>query len=153
MYRSTISTSLVLSAALAGAACNRDRDKMTPATEVQSQSAQPANTPLTVAGCVKAGDADDTYVLTTARAEGAAEPATYQLVGSQTASLRDHVGRRVEVSGTMQAQQEVASRSTAQSTERPTGTIGKPTVQTRSEVDIKRLSVSSIRPLGDKCDD
>lgn len=154
MHRYTTATSLMLCASLAvaGAACNRG-EKMTPGSEVQTQSAQPAKTPMTVAGCLKAGEAEDTYVLTTERAEGAAEPATYQLVGEQTAGLRDHIGRRVQVQGTMEAQQEIATRSTAKSAEeRPAGTSGTPTVQTRSEVDIKHLSVTSVKPLGDKCE-
>lgn len=158
MQRLTNSTritfaTIALGAAIATGACSRD-EKMTTASESQTQAAQAANTPMTVAGCVKAGDAADTYVLTTARTEGApTDAATYELVGDQVASLRDHIGRRAEVSGTLQAQQEIASRSTAKpADERPTGTSGTPTVQTRTEVEIKRLAVTSVKPLGDKCD-
>ena len=145
---------IAFGAAIATGACSREPEKMTTASDSQTQAAQAASTPMTVAGCVKAGEAADTYVLTTARAEGApTDAATYELVGDQVASLRDHVGRRAEVSGTIQAQQEIASRSTAKpADERAIGTSGTPTVQTRTEIEIKRLAVTSVKPLGDKCD-
>jgi hypothetical protein len=158
MTRQTIATSLMLYTAIAAGACNRG-ETTTTSPEMQTQTAQPAaNVPMTVAGCVKAGEAADTYVLTTARAEGSGDTATYELVGSQTANLEDHIGKRVEVSGTLEAQQEIASRATAKAEpadkggDRATGTSGTPTVQTRTEIDIKRLSVSSIKPLEDKCE-
>jgi hypothetical protein len=158
MHRLTNSTSpifaaIILSAAASGA-CNRQPEKMTTAAESQAQSAKPTNMPMTVAGCVKAGEAPDTFVLTTARAEGApTDAATYELVGDQIAGLRDHIGRRAEISGTVQAQQEIASSSTAKpADERATGTSGTPTVQTRAEIEIKRLSVASVKPLDEKCD-
>jgi hypothetical protein len=139
---------------LAAAGCNRG-PQTTNVAEVQSQTAKPANQPMTVAGCLKAGEAAGTYVLTAARtAGGTGETATYQLVGPQAANLQDHVGRQVEVSGTMQAQQEIASTAPAQPApnERATGTAGTPTVQTRTEVDIRRLSLASVKPLGEKCE-
>jgi hypothetical protein len=142
--------------ALAAGACSRGEETATTRPEVQTQTAQTTNMPMTVAGCVKAGDAADTYVLTTARAEGGGDTATYQLTGEQIASLRDQIGSRVEVSGTVEAQQQIATDATAQARpedrERATGTSGTPTVQTKTEIEIKRLSVTSIKPLGDKCD-
>lgn len=151
--RTTFAT-LILSAVVASGACNREPEKLTTAAESQTQAATPTNMPTTVAGCVKAGEAADTFVLTTARAEGApADAATYELVGDQVAGLRDHIGRRAEVSGTVQARQEIASSSTAKpADERATGTSGTPTVQTRTEIDIKRLSVTSVKRLDEKCD-
>ena len=156
MTRQIIATSLLCTAVAAGA-CNRGQETKTVTPEVQTQTAQKTNMPMTVAGCLKAGDAADTYVLTAARAEGSTDAATYQLVGPQTAGLRDQIGRRVEISGTLEAQQEIASSATAQARpredgERATGTSGTPTVQTKTEIDIKRLSVGSVKPLGDKCD-
>jgi hypothetical protein len=156
MARQTCATSLVLCTVVFASACSRGEETKTVTPEVQTQRSQAGNMPMTIAGCVKAGDAADTYVLTAARAEGSADSATYQLVGAQTANLREQIGRRVEVSGTLEAQQEIAAQATAQAKpkddERPTGTAGTPTVQTKTEIDIKRLSVASIKPLGDKCD-
>ena len=136
------------------AACNRG-PKATTVAEVQSQTAQPTNQPMTVTGCLKAGEAAGTFVVTAARSAGSSsDTATYQLIGEQAANLQEHVGRQVEVSGTMQAHQEIATTATPQppANERATGTSGTPTVQTKTEVDIRRLAVTSIKPLGDKCD-
>ena len=152
MQFKTIAGPMLVCVTIAVGACKPADEKMATATDVQTQSAQPANIPLTVTGCLKAGQADDLLVLTTARTEGSGEAATYHLVGDETAKLREHIGRRVEVNGTVQAQQETASRTTARPEERPTGTSGTPTVQTRTEIEIKRLSVSSATPLDEKCD-
>jgi hypothetical protein len=68
--------------------------------------------------------------------------------------MTDHLGRRVEVNGTVVAQQEIASNASAlpADKERATGTSGTPTVQTKTEIDIKKLTVAAMKPLGDKCD-
>jgi hypothetical protein len=121
---------------------------------VQSQSTLPANSPTTVTGCLKAGDAPASYVITTARTEGGSETATYQLMGNQGANLADHIGQRVEVSGVIRQTQELSSTERARpaQTEGTAGSAGKPVVETRTEVDIKRLEVNSVRPLGDRCE-
>lgn len=156
MIRHTVSTMLfagVAAAALASGACNRGEEAKTTTPEVQSQTTQPASTPMTVAGCVKAGEAADTYVLTAARAEGNSETATYQLVGEQTDALKDQIGKQVQVTGTLEAQSQIASSSTATAPkESATGTAGTPTVQTRTSLEINRLTVTGVTPLGDKCD-
>ena len=143
----------VLALGLASAGCNRG-EKATVVAESQVQTAQPANQPLTVSGCLKAGEADGTFVLTAARSTGSTgETANYHLVGPQANNLQEHVGRQVEVSGTMQAQQETASTAPArQADERATGTSGTPVVQTKTEVDIRRLAVTSLKPIGEKCE-
>ncbi|MGH9310310.1 MAG: hypothetical protein ACRD1U_13105 [Vicinamibacterales bacterium] len=157
MYRKRIVSSFVFPAALAAAVavggCGESEDPKT-VSEAQSQTGQRTNQALTIAGCLKAGDAENTYVLTAARTAGSQDTATYQLEGEAAANLQDHVGERVEVTGTMNAQQEVASRTTAepQADERPTGTSGTPQVVTKTEVDIKRVSVASVKPLAEKCD-
>lgn len=155
-HRAIVSSILAagsLTAALVSGAC---RDSTTPpAGETQTQTSQQTNIPMTVAGCLKAGEAAGTFVLTAARAEGQGETATYQLVGDASQNLQDQIGRQVEVTGTVNAQQEIAAtgaRVPTDKEERPAGTSGTPTVQTKTEIDIKRLSVSSVKPLGDKCD-
>jgi hypothetical protein len=125
---------------------------MATSADVQTQSAKTANTPTTLTGCLKAGEADGLLVLMTARTEGNSDAATYQLVGDQVATMRDHIGRRVEVKGIVQAEQEVASRSTAKPEERPTGTAGAATVQTRTEIEIKQLAVTEMKPIDEKCE-
>ena len=152
MHQKTITGSVLLCVTIAVGACKPADEKMATATDVQTQTAQQGNMAVTVIGCLKAGQADDMLVLTTARTEGGGEAATYQLVGDQTASLREQIGRRVEVSGMVQAQQEMASRTTARPEDRPTGTSGTPTVQTRTEIEIKRLQVKSAKSLEEKCE-
>jgi hypothetical protein len=150
---SSILFSAGLSAAVAAGACSRQEEPK-PVADVQTQTAQPANQPVTIAGCLKRGDAADTFVLTSARTGGSAETATYQLVGAPDVNLQDHIGHRVEVSGTMEAQQEIASRTTAvpREEDKPTGTSGDPKVETRTEIDIKRVAVSAVKPLADSCE-
>lgn len=150
--RSCVAAAVVAAAAVTGG-CNRAEEPETVSTG-QSQSAQPANQPLTAVGCLKAGEADGTFVLTAARTTGSDQTATYQLVGPAGVNLQDHIGQRVEVSGTIQAQQEVASRTTAVPAEedRPSGTSGTPTVVTKTEIDIKRVSVAAVKPLGETCE-
>lgn len=139
---------------LATAGCQRDEPTPPPA-EVQSQAAQPVNQPTTVTGCLKAGDAPATFVVTTAKTEGSREAATYELVNSTSGvNLAEHIGQQVEVSGVVRQSQELASRSRVEGNQ-PAGTsggTGKPVVETRTEVEIKRLEVSALKPLGEKCE-
>jgi hypothetical protein len=156
MHRQIVKTYVLcggFAAALAAGACNRGEEPKA-VSDAQTQTAQPANQPLTVAGCLKAGDAENTFVLTAARTDGSGETGTYQLVGSPNVNLRDHLGHRVEVHGTVEAQQEIASRTTAQAPadNQPTGTSGAPKVETKTELDIKRVSVDSVKPLDEKCE-
>src|SRR5918996_1170608 len=144
-----------LAAVMATGACNREEAAPPPA-EVQSQAAQPANQPMTVAGCLKVGEASDTYVLTAERSEGSPESATYQLVGAPGVNLQEHVGQRVRASGTMEARQAKGTQTmaTPADQERPAGTSGTsdtPAVQTRTDVAINRLSVDAVERLGERC--
>jgi hypothetical protein len=101
---------------------------------------------------LKAGESPDTFVLTAAQTAGSVETATYHLVGLEGVNLRDHIGRRVEVSGVVKASQQATSQSPQQPTERATGTAGTPTVSTRTAVEIKRLDVSAVKPAEGRCD-
>jgi hypothetical protein len=146
---------LVILAAIVVTAPGCRRGEPVPPAEVQSATVQPANQPTTIKGCLKAGEAPDTFVVTAARTEGSSDTATYDLLSSAGVNLADHIGRQVEVSGVIKQTQELASRDRAQPTQpaATTGTAGKPVVETRTEVDIKRLEVSSIKRLGDdRCD-
>ncbi len=138
----------------AAGACGGGEEKAAvPPAEVQSQAAQPTNQPTTVNGCLKAGDAPDTFVVTAAQTAGSRDTATYQLVGGQGVKLADHIGQAVQVSGVVRETQELESRARADAPkpEATTG-AGKPVVETRTEVAIKRLEVSEIKPTGDKCE-
>jgi len=145
-----VAAACILAAAIG---CNRNESAPPPA-QVQSQSTLPANSPTTVTGCLKSGDAPASYVITTARTEGGTETATYQLMGNAGANLADHIGRQVEVTGVIRQTQELASTERARpaQAEGTTGSAGKPVVETRTEVDIKQLDVKSVKPLEDRCE-
>ncbi len=151
-----VSSALFAGAALAG--CNRSEQSTTPVAESKTQHpVQPANQPMTVAGCLRGGDTADTLVLTTSAAANAAAgdstgAATYQLAGASGVNLRDHIGRRIEVNGVLRAQQLTESHAAGPAANAPTGTAGTPRVETRTEVEIKHLDVSSVKPLAEDCD-
>jgi hypothetical protein len=133
-------------------ACNRKE----PAPAAETQTATPvqsANAPTTVTGCLRAGDASNTFVLTAARSASSEQTATYQLYPRDGVTLTDHVGEQVAVTGMLRAQQQVQSRSTTEPAGKPTGTGGTPAVSTSTALEIKQLDVEQVRPAGGKCPD
>lgn len=149
---------VVIAAGLAAgaAACSRGpsvsqgTSNTPPETKTATSSSQPMTT--TVTGCLVAGDAADTFVLHSARAEGATTSATYNLVGANNDELRRHVGQQVQVTGTITSGAQVAERSMPQvEKDKPKATTGTPVVQTQTDVQINRLAVSSVSPQGGKC--
>ena len=83
---------------------------------------------------------------------GVAQTANYQLVGVKGVDLRQHIGKRVQVTGVLATQQEIATRSTPTQQDKATGTAGKPTVQTETQIDMRTLQVNSVNPQGGKCE-
>ena len=149
---------IVVAAGLAvgGAACGRGPSvsQGTSNTPPETKTATTSNQPMTttVTGCLAAGDAADTFVLNSARADGATTSATYNLAGANNDELRGHVGEQVRVTGTVTSGAQVAERSLPQAErEKPKATTGTPVVQTQTDVQIKRLAVSSVSPQGQKC--
>ena len=140
---------VTVSFAVAASACSR-KDKTAPVAESGVQtSATGANIPATVLGCLRAGEASDTFVLTTA----GEQPVTYHLVGGEGETLRDHVGRQLEVTGKITEEQRTATRSTstAAAENQPRGTVGTAQVQTQTQVNVRRLEVTSVKPTGIEC--
>jgi hypothetical protein len=130
-------------------ACKRQAS----APELQTTTGTQARMqPMSVTGCLKSGMADDTFVLMASQANGAGDTATYQLTGREGMDLRQYLGQKVAVAGTLRAQQEVASTGQATEQKPAKGTTGTPTVETKTELDVKRLDVSTITPTGDRCD-
>ena len=78
--------------------------------------------------------------------------ATYHLTGQPDVNFRDHVGRQVEVSGVLNAQQRIATRTTQDPAPNATGTSGSPQVSSATQLDVKRLEVKSIKPLAGACE-
>jgi len=111
---------------------------------------QPRDHFVVVTGCLLPGVNGSTFVLTTAKTAGDAEAATYQLLDKPSVALSAHAGEQVEVSGTVVAENVVASDGRV--AEKPAkGTSGTPTVETRAQVDVKRLDVTAVKPTGVKC--
>lgn len=148
----------VLPAIMAAGACARAEEEAAHVPQVQSEALHETDRPITVTGCLKAGEAANTFVLTAARADSGAETATYQLLISPEVDLRDEVGQQVQVNGTLQARQTATAQTLAvpadTDDDRPTGTAGgqdAPKVQTQTDVEINQLAVASVTPLGEEC--
>ena len=145
---------LLITAAVVGTACQNQEPAVPPA-QAQTATTQPANQPTTVTGCLRAGDAENTFVLTTAKTVDGEPTATYQLAGNAEVNLHDHIDRRVEVSGVIDQQSQIATREAAQPAGKPTGTGGtgaSPTVQTQTQLSIKRLEVNTVKRVGGDCE-
>jgi hypothetical protein len=134
-------------------ACGGNGEEV-PALEQQSVTApQETQLPRVVRGCLGAGGTDGTYVLAAGADDTGADAATYQLEG-ELGSLAEHIGRRVEVSGTVVSSQVARSRGAVMPAEdEPTGTSGTPTVQSTTEVEVRRLQVDSVTPVDADCGD
>jgi hypothetical protein len=110
--------------------------------------------PRSVTGCLRGGEAPNTFVLTASRAaDDAPRTATYQLVGAADIDLAAHVGHTVEVSGTEITPHEGTRivQTPAQPAPGEPRTEQQPTVATRTEVDIRELNVTSVRRVQEGC--
>lgn len=140
-----------IAAAAATSACNKEPE--VPAAQSQTQSQQQLNTPATLTGCLRAGEAANTFVLTASAGEDAATPATYQLMPTSGVALNDHVGHRIEVQGVVEEQKHVATTEAAKpADEKATGTSGTPTVQTGTQLALRTMQVNSVRPIAGSCE-
>ena len=141
---------VVLAAAAAAGACTSDANR---APERQTKSAeQQLNQPATVTGCLRASMAENTFVLHEARTAGSLGTANYELMGTPGIELRGYAGQEVEVSGMLRSQQVVASSgTTTETTPAATAGAGTPAVKTRTEVEVRRFEVTSVKPTGQTC--
>jgi len=139
----------LLFAVVAIGACSRRQ--ATP--ELQTTSGNVArNQPVDVSGCLRAGDAEDTFVLIASQnapSENAAS--TYQLKGPARLDLKSYVGKTVEIVGTMRAEEAVTSDSGVTQEKAAKGTSGTPAVETKTQLDIRQVSVDSVKPISDRC--
>ena len=135
------------------AACDNDPKEVPPLETQTVTPPQATAIPERVQGCLRAGEAGSTFVLTASAADTRLDAATYQLLG-QPDALRPHVGKRVEVTGTIVLEQTAQSRgATMPAEDRAKGTSGTPTVQSTTEVQVKRLQVSGVTPVSGDCDE
>ena len=156
MARNHLTAGLCLVAVAYGAAaCRSNKKDTTPVAQIQTQTPpQTVNEPVTVTGCLRAGDASDTFVLTASETKDGTTPATYVLSSSNNGvNLRDNVGERVEVSGVLKTEQQVSTVTpAAPPANKPTGTAGTPTVETQAQLDMRHLAVNSMNRIGGHCD-
>jgi len=135
--------------AIAAVGCTRRNAG--PEVQTTTASGDTRTAPLNVSGCLRAGLADTTFVLTAEPdANSSDKPVTYQLTARDVA-LRDYVGQRVEVSGILRAEQRIATTGTATVEKPAKGTAGTPVVDTATELDVRQLTVNAVRPTGDRC--
>ena len=151
LHTRTAIAALILAGAASGA-CSHEESQVPPA-QVQTQSVQKPNVPTLVTGCLRAGEAANTFVLTTAQSVDGSTPATYQLNGSAGVNLADHVGKRIEVSGILREQAQIATNEPKQAAEeKAKGTSGTPAVQTTTQVAIKQLDVTAVKQAAGDCE-
>jgi hypothetical protein len=143
----------VLTMAFGGAACDR---KPAPVAELQTVTPeQPRMQPVTVVGCLKRGTlTDQTFVLLERSADGSTtgQTSTYQLVAGPNEALEDHVGKTVEIAGTLESQQQIASRAGGTVEDKAEGTSGTPRVDTTTAIDVKTLRVERVKGMGSACE-
>jgi len=153
---------VAVAAALAGCVACGGNGEEVPAVEQQTVTPPQATAmPERVRGCLGAGETEGTYVLTAGAVDTRTDAATYHLQGD-LGQLAAHVGRRVEVEGTVVSEQVAQSRGlpmrAAEGGDEPeeVGTSGQgstPVVQSSTEIEVKRLQVSSVTPIDADCGD
>ena len=117
---------------------------------------------VTVAGCLTSGPdgrfaltaAPDAAVATAARAmDDERDTHSYVLVGGD--NLQAHLGKRVEVTGTLSGKTlDVEQKATKETASAPaTSSDGTPTVKTKEEVDleVRQLNVRELRAVAPTC--
>jgi hypothetical protein len=153
-FRTRFNLCVLAAASTVTFAC-REREPKAPAAQAETATSQPANQPTTVTGCLRAGEAENTFVLTTAKTVDGRPTTTYELSGNAGVNLLDHIGYQVEVSGVINEKSQIATRQPPQAAERATGTggtPGTPTVQTETQLSIQRLDVSGIKRADGHCE-
>ena len=127
---------------------------------------------MTLTGCLKAGPDAKTFILTdvgaagaetsrtetsqgTAHGELARAATSYKLTAASNLKLKDHVGHKVEVTGTLGKGMTHSSSSTSSSnpssTSSSTATSSTTTSADRSEGDMAKLKVTSIKHVSPRC--
>jgi hypothetical protein len=132
------------------AACGGDRQE----TRDARQSDEDVSVLQT--GCLTAKG--DQFVLTDLEADGGtAATETFQLIGNED-ELRQHVGKQVRVGGKAEPAEVAEVRESTpppSDKQQPTGTAGSadPSVstETRTRVEVRKLTVSLVEPTGATC--
>ena len=153
--RTLISLTAALTLAIAGAACSSARGDEGEATGRASGSGDE----VTISGCLSGSDgrfvltaAPDAAVATAARAM-ADERETYSYVLTGGNNLQEHMGKRVEVIGTLEGRGRGIDHDARTTAEAPSSGGQTPTVATKEEVEVevRKLVVREVRPLSGAC--
>jgi len=117
---------------------------------------------VTVAGCLSASEdgryaltaAPDAAVATAARAmDNERDTHTYVLVGGD--NLQAHLGKRVEVTGTLSGKKQDMEQESSKKTDAPPAAAGgdTPTVKTTEDIDLeaRQLKVREVREVAPTC--
>ncbi len=144
--------------AIAGVACSSARGNEEPGDARSSGSGDE----VTIAGCLSGTDgrfavtaAPDPGVAIAGRAVAGNEREThsYVLVGGN--NLQQHLGKRVEVTGTIIGEEKDIEHEAEKKTEQPdaTGSGDRPTVKTQEdvEVEVRQLNVRNVRSVSGDC--
>lgn len=155
----TICLALGFTLAMFGAACSSARGN----EEATDTRAGGSGDAVTIAGCLS-GTQDGRFALTAAPDPVAAAAArsamgderethSYILVGGE--NLQQHIGRRVEVVGTVTGREREIEHDDKKTAEVPNATGGddKPTVKTTEEVEVevRTLQVREVRAVAGEC--
>ena len=140
------------------AACSSARGDEPKADDRSSRSADT----VTIAGCLSSGAdgrfaltaAPDTAVATAARAmDNERDTHSYVLVGGD--NLQAHLGKRVEVVGTLVGKTQDFEREAKHKTEAApaAGSNDTPTVKTKEDIDleVRQLNVREVRDVAPNC--
>ena len=157
MKRRTLIWVAALNFAVAGVACSSARGNERDGETKANSSADTK----TVTGCLSTGSdgryaltaAPDAAVATTARAMGN-ERNTYSYVLIGGDNLQAHLGKRVEVVGTVSGRkQDMEHKDTIKSESAPAAGTGTPTVKTKEEIDleVRQLNVREVRDVAPTC--
>ena len=140
------------------AACAVSLAAQTPATPPQSQPMKESDTAktVTVTGCLKAGSAPESFMLSNLKwkddkavgTSGAVTPAAppvgaaeLKLVGNPSTKLSDHIGHTIEVTGTI-----------ADKADKPTGSATDPAARPSPSASAQAsLNVSNVRMIAATC--
>jgi len=157
--RQTLIWVTAINFAVAGAACSNSR-----ANEAAKPINDSAGDVRTISGCLSAGQdgqfaltaAPDAAVSTIAQGTGLdrdRDTNAYVLIGGD--NLQSHVGKRVEVTGTLQGHKQDVEQHDSKKTESAPAAGGNdtPTVKTKESVDleVRQLNVRSVRDVAPTC--
>ena len=156
--RTLICAAAALNFAIAGAGCSSARGNEGDGSARTAGSGDA----VTIAGCLTSGQdgrfaltaAPDAAVATVARAmDDERDTHSYVLIGGD--NLEAHLGKRVEVVGTLSGKtQDLEQKTTNQTASTPVSGKDTPVVKTKEEVDleVRQLNVREVRDLAPTCE-